>query len=100
MIICLEGVEVVFECPQLHELVEAKVVRPRVLKSTEMEFITPNLLEWWAIANSVRPCKELSLSVTLICAGAKHDEDADTTFEMLAVEGESPQSQYANMSEG
>ncbi|KAI8606404.1 hypothetical protein EDD21DRAFT_233677 [Dissophora ornata] len=51
-----------------------------------MEFITPNLLEWWAIANSGRPCKELSLSVTLICAGAKHDGDADTTFEMFAIE--------------
>ncbi|KAG0328343.1 hypothetical protein BGZ99_005526 [Dissophora globulifera] len=79
-----EGVEVVFHCRQLR--IEAKIVKPRVLKSTEMELVTPNLLDWWVLANRRRPCKELNLSVTLICAGAKDDEDIGTTFELSAVE--------------
>ncbi|KAI1306761.1 hypothetical protein EDD11_004659 [Mortierella claussenii] len=81
-----EGVEVMFECPQLKNRVEAKVITPRVLKSTEMEITTPCLLDWWAMANSIFPRKELVLSVSLLCAGSKDEEDMDTTFEMVTVE--------------
>ncbi|KAG0241113.1 hypothetical protein BGX31_001420 [Mortierella sp. GBA43] len=51
-----------------------------------MELTSPNILDWWVLANKTRPCKELTLSITLICAGAGFDDNTDTTFEILAVE--------------
>ncbi|KAF9916897.1 hypothetical protein BX616_002510 [Lobosporangium transversale] len=81
-----EGIEVVFECPQLGDSVKSKVITPRIHKNTEMEFTSPNLLDWLAMNKGIHPCKELNLSVSLICAGAKGEEDMDTTFEMTAVE--------------
>ncbi|KAF9980186.1 hypothetical protein BGZ65_005435 [Modicella reniformis] len=78
-----EGVEVVFACPQLGKSDTPKVVRPRILKNTEMDLVSPNILDWWVLANSIRPCRELGVSITLVCAGAK---DIDTTFQMSAVE--------------
>ncbi|KAF9348511.1 hypothetical protein BGX26_000091 [Mortierella sp. AD094] len=79
-----EGVEIVFECPKLGKNIEARVVKPRVLKSTEMDIITPNLLDWWVAANKERPCKQLELSVSLTCAGQRSEEDINTSFEMFA----------------
>ncbi|KAF9206219.1 hypothetical protein BGZ49_002819 [Haplosporangium sp. Z 27] len=81
-----EGVEVAFECPRLGDSVQSRVIIPRVLKSTEIEFITPNLLDWWAIADKDYSCKQLDLSVTLTCGGVKGQEDVNTSFEMFAVD--------------
>lgn len=89
----VEGVEVLFECLQLTtkpgHVAEVKRVTPKVLKNTELQFISPNLLDWWAIVNQnkTQPCRELGLSVTLVCAGARDEADIDTSFEMSAVEG-------------
>ncbi|KAF9437098.1 hypothetical protein BGZ76_002014 [Entomortierella beljakovae] len=80
-----DGVEVVFECPKLKKYTGTRVVTPKVLKSTEMEFITPNFMDWWAVANNDHPCKELDLSVSLTCAGERDEED-NTAFEMSAQE--------------
>ncbi|KAG0357319.1 hypothetical protein BGZ54_000372 [Gamsiella multidivaricata] len=79
-----EGVEVLFECATLN--LKPKKVTPKVLKSTEMELVSPNLLDWWTTANNARPCRELCLSITLLCAGAKAEEDIDTTLEVVATE--------------
>ncbi|OAQ32544.1 hypothetical protein K457DRAFT_135097 [Linnemannia elongata AG-77] len=91
------GVQVVIACSSLGEsrILEPKVVTPRVLKSTEMEFIVPNLLDWASssTANSTNSSsttltpKALQLSVTLTCEGGeKVSSDPIIAFDMVAVE--------------
>ncbi|KAG9069476.1 hypothetical protein KI688_010379 [Linnemannia hyalina] len=90
----LTGVQVAIACSSLDKS-EPKVVTPRVLKSTEMEFIVPNLLDWaWSsTANTTDSSpttltpKTLQLSVTLTCeSGVKDSSDPVIAFDMVAVE--------------
>ncbi|KAG0273139.1 hypothetical protein BGZ95_011036 [Linnemannia exigua] len=89
------GVQVVIACVSLGEnstKIEYKIVTPRVLKSTEMEFVVPNLLDWWASSSTTTTTtiapKTLQLSVTLACAGGVKDtsDDPIITFDMVAIE--------------
>ncbi|KAG0073938.1 hypothetical protein BGZ92_003617 [Podila epicladia] len=77
-----EGVQVAFEYPRLGV---SKVIIPKVLKSTEMEVISPDLLEWCAIARKKYHSRELCLSISLLCGGVKDSAD-NTTVEMVARE--------------
>ncbi|KAF9571099.1 hypothetical protein EC968_001018 [Mortierella alpina] len=81
-----KGVQVVFACPQLEGSLGPKVVTPKVLKSTELEFLSPCLLDWWALLNRTEAAPVLKLSVSLVCAGSKDTSDVDTAFEMIAIE--------------
>ncbi|KAF9946803.1 hypothetical protein BGZ72_011113 [Mortierella alpina] len=81
-----KGVQVVFVCPQLEGSFGPKVVTPKVLKSTELELISPCLLEWWTFLSRTDPTPVMKLSVSLVCAGSKDTSDVDTTFEMIAIE--------------
>ncbi|KAF9380064.1 hypothetical protein CPC16_010487 [Podila verticillata] len=67
-----EGVQVAFEYPRLGV---SKVIVPKVLKSTEMEVISPDLLEWWSISNKKYHSRELCLSISLLCGGVKDSSD-------------------------
>ncbi|KAF9329876.1 hypothetical protein BG006_007114 [Podila minutissima] len=77
-----EGVQVAFEYPRLGV---SKVIIPKVLKSTKMEVISPDLLEWCAIAKKKYHSRELCLSISLLCGGVKDSAD-NTTVEMVARE--------------
>ncbi|KAG0335993.1 hypothetical protein BG000_007035 [Podila horticola] len=77
-----EGVQVAFEYPRLGV---SKVIIPKVLKSTEMEVISPDLLEWCSIARKKYHSRELCLSISLLCGGVKDSAD-NTTVEMVARE--------------
>lgn len=79
----IEGVQVAFEYPRLGV---SKVIIPKVLKSTEMEVISPDLLEWCSIARKKYHSRELCLSISLLCGGVKDSAD-NTTVEMVAREG-------------
>src|SRR5690349_20274384 len=84
----IEGVQVVFTCPQLLDgSFDTKVITPKVLKSTELELVSPCLLDWWTLLNRTQATPVLKLSVSLVCAGSKDTSDVDTTFEMIAIEG-------------
>ncbi|KAF9134225.1 hypothetical protein BGW39_007696 [Mortierella sp. 14UC] len=83
------GVQVVIACASLGESkLDPKIVTPRVLKSTEMEFVVPNLLDWWASsATAIIASKTLQLSATLTCeGGVKDSSDPVVAFDMVAVE--------------
>ncbi|KAF9908944.1 hypothetical protein EC991_009244 [Linnemannia zychae] len=90
MEITTAGVQVVFACTSLGgSKHDPKVVTPRVLKSTEMEFVVPNLLDWWASSTTATTVsKALQLSVTLTCEGGVKgpSEDPVLAFDMVAVE--------------
>lgn len=84
----------VIACSSMGEssILEPKIVTPRVLKSTEMEFVVPNLLDWALSSTSnttttLSP-KTLQLLVTLTCeGGVKDSSDPAIDFDMVAVEG-------------
>ncbi|KAG0343119.1 hypothetical protein BG004_005477 [Podila humilis] len=79
-----EGVQVVFEFPRLGV---SKVIVPKVLKSTEMEIVAPSLLDWWTQSDKRYHCRELCLSISLLCGGVKGPEDKNTTVDIVAREG-------------
>ncbi|KAG0032337.1 hypothetical protein BGZ81_011120 [Podila clonocystis] len=76
-----EGVQIAFEYPRLGV---SKVITPKVLKSTEMEVISPDLLEWCSMAKKKYHSRELCLSISLLCGGVKDADNA--TIEMVARE--------------
>ncbi|GJJ72441.1 hypothetical protein EMPS_04798 [Entomortierella parvispora] len=83
-----DGIQVVFECPQLGDAVEAKVITPFVLQSTELEMLSPCFMDWWAhlISTTTLPPRGLDLTVKLICPGATLPSDMETPFGMVALE--------------
>ncbi|KAF9423462.1 hypothetical protein BGZ94_008275 [Podila epigama] len=77
------GVQVAFEYPKLGV---TKVVIPKVLTSTEMEVISPSLLEWCSLFKEKDQTRELCLSISLLCGGVKDSADRDTTVKVIAHE--------------
>ncbi|KAF9924469.1 hypothetical protein FBU30_005567 [Linnemannia zychae] len=85
-----EGVKVAITCLSMKDSkTEPKVVVPHILKSTEMEFIAPNLLDWLLLSSSAANTitGTLRLLVKLTCASDKNDSsDPAVVFEMAAIE--------------
>ncbi|KAF9582373.1 hypothetical protein BGW38_000287 [Lunasporangiospora selenospora] len=84
-----DGVQAVFECPQLGSAVRPKIITPTVLRDTRMVANAPNLLDWWALLHKEPSHNRgsLTLSVTLTCAGVRNNEDQGTVFTLVATEG-------------
>ncbi|KAF9970389.1 hypothetical protein BGZ73_006921, partial [Actinomortierella ambigua] len=82
------GVQVVLICGQFGDgRTSLKVITPRIRTSTELEFDSPCLLDWWQQASSKRPTSTLVFQVSLSCSGVVPDpEEMSSQFEIAGRE--------------
>ncbi|KAG0242000.1 hypothetical protein BGW41_004983 [Actinomortierella wolfii] len=81
------GVQVVLICGQVGDgRTSLKVITPRINTSTELEFDSPCLLDWWQQASSKLPMSAILFQVSLSCSGVVPDPDKKSDFEIIGRE--------------